>query len=338
MLRVPYEELADTLRRVLVQEGFTESRAALCARLFAETDLDGVYSHGLNRFPRFIQMVRQGIVDPDAEPERVAAFGAVERWDGHGGPGNLNAFRCMEQAVALAHAQGVGCVALRNTNHWMRGGTYGWQAAEAGAVGICWTNTMPNLPPWGAREASIGNNPLILAVPRSAGHVVLDVAMSQFSYGALASYRSRGEQLPVPGGFDREGRLTQDPEAIEASGRPLPIGYWKGSGLSMMLDVIAALLSAGNATHEIAPDPQRETGLSQVFIAFDLYRLLDRSEADRMTDEIVDSVCSALPVEDGLPVRYPGAGTLQKRAENLRLGIPVDPNVWEEVNAMSPRP
>jgi 3-dehydro-L-gulonate 2-dehydrogenase len=84
----------------------------------------------------------------------------------------------------------------------MRGGTYGWQAAEAGVIGICWTNTMPNLPPWGGGEPCLGNNPLVIAVPRKGGHVVLDMAMSQFSYGALESYRSRGEMLPVDGGFD----------------------------------------------------------------------------------------------------------------------------------------
>src|SRR5205823_1096144 len=154
----------------------------------------------------------------------------------------------------------LGCVALKNTNHWMRGGSYGWQAAEAGVIGICWTNTMPNLPPWGASDQRLGNNPLVIAVPRPPGHVVLDMAMSQFSYGALASYRLRGEQLPVAGGFDIDGQLTRDPAAIEHSGRPLPIGFWKGSGLALMLDMLAALLSGGRATHQVPPNPDEEAG------------------------------------------------------------------------------
>ena len=228
MLRVTYEELHDVLRRALLGLGFEPERAALCARLFADTDRDGVYSHGLNRFPRFVQMIRRGIVDVRARPALAAAHGALERWDGRRGPGNLNAHSAMERAVGLARAHGLGCVALADTNHWMRGGSYGWQAAEAGAAAVCWTNTMPNLPPWGATDARLGNNPLVVAVPRARGeHVVLDMAMSQFSYGALESYRARGEQLPVPGGYDGRGRLTRDPAAIEHSGRPLPIGFWK---------------------------------------------------------------------------------------------------------------
>src|SRR5271155_4555445 len=235
MLRVPYSELFETLRGALLTLGFAPARAELCARLFAETTRDGIYSHGLNRFPRFVRGIRNGTVDIHATPSLSQSRGSLERWDGHRGPGNLNAHSSMARAIELAREHGVGCVALANTNHWMRGGSYGWQAADAGMIGMCWTNTLPNLPPWGASDPLLGNNPLVIAVPRAEGDVVLDMAMSQFSYGALESYRQRGEQLPVPGGFDEQGRLTSDPAAIEKTQRTLPIGYWKGSGLALAL-------------------------------------------------------------------------------------------------------
>src|SRR5438046_5621054 len=231
MLRVSHDELLNALLRVLLKLGFTEDRGRRCAQLFVETTRDGIYSHGLNRFSRFVRTIQNGLVDVHAQPKFVQSYGSLERWDGRSGPGNLNAWQSMERAIALARSHAIGCVALANTNHWMRGGSYGWQAADAGVIGICWTNTMANLPPWGASDPRVGNNPLIIAVPRAKGHVVLDMAMSQFSYGALASYRMRGERLPVEGGFDSQGQLTRDPAAIEASQRALPIGYWKGSGL-----------------------------------------------------------------------------------------------------------
>src|SRR5882762_2775242 len=318
-MRIPYDELFDGLLRVLLKLDFEQQRARLCARLFADASRDGVYSHGLNRFPQFLRMIRNGIIAVDAEPELAARFGSLERWDGKGGPGNLNAYRCMDRAIALSREHGIGCVALANTNHWMRGGSYGWQAAEAGAIGICWTNTMANLPPWGASDPRVGNNPFIIAVPRATGHVVLDMAMSQFSYGALASYRMRGEQLPVEGGFDSAGNLTRDPAAIEASKRPLPIGYWKGSGLSLVLDMVAALLSGGLATHEIAPEPERETKISQVFIAL-APSTLDKSGASRsITDEIIENLQLKKAASDG-EVRYPGERVLQTRKQNLAEG------------------
>ena len=78
----------------------------------------------------------------------------MERWDGQRGFGPLNARHAMARAVELAHQFGIGMVALGNNNHWMRGGTYGWQAADAGCIGICWSNTCPNMPAWGARCAA----------------------------------------------------------------------------------------------------------------------------------------------------------------------------------------
>jgi len=332
-MRVPFGELARGIARALRAIGFAESRALLCARLFAETTRDGVYSHGLNRFPRFLEMIRNGSVDIHAAPEFVARKGVLERWDGHRGPGNLNAYASMERAIAVAREQGVGCVALSNTSHWMRAGSYGWQAAEAGVIGLCWTNTLPNLPPWGASDVRLGNNPMVVAVPRPNGHVVLDMAMSQFSYGALASYRERGEPLPVPGGYDAAGKLTCDAGAIEASQRLLPIGYWKGSGLALMLDLLATILSGGQATWQQSPDFARESGISQVFAAIDPFSFGTPEAFAAIADRIVESVQQGA-AGGGERGRYPGERTLQLRAENSALGVPVNPGIWREVQAM----
>jgi 3-dehydro-L-gulonate 2-dehydrogenase len=334
MMRVPYAELLETLQSALLKLGIERRRGELCARLFAESSRDGVYSHGLNRFPLFISMARSGVVDIHAEPAPVASAGPMERWDGKTGVGNLNAHRCMERAIALAHEHGLGCVALANTNHWMRGGTYGWQAADAGVLGICWTNTCPNLPPWGASEPRVGNNPLVIAVPRASGHVVLDMAVSQFSYGALASYRARGELLPVEGGFDTAGRLTRVPGDIENSKRPLPIGYWKGSGLALMMDLVAGILAGGWTTHQIPAQPERETRLSQVFLAFDPQRLRPGTSASDIAEEVIQHFRGPGPGEDG-PVRYPGERVLATRHENLEKGVPVDPSIWRQVQDLA---
>jgi len=334
MNRIPFEEVQATLAGVLRKLTFAAGRAETCARLFAETTRDGVYTHGINRFPRFVATIRNGMVDPAAEPMVTASVGALERWDGRRGPGNLNALAGMNRALALARTHGVGCVAMGNTNHWMRGGTYGWQAAEAGMIGICWTNTMPNLPPWGGAERVLGNNPLVIAVPRAAGPVVLDMAMSQFSYGALDSYRKRGEMLPVDGGFDGEGNLTRDPAAIAKSWRPLPIGYWKGSGLAIVLDMMAAMMTLGRATHEIVADPLQETAISQMFLALNPEAFGPAPRAAQIANEIVASVVNSQAAAQHARVRYPGEETLRIRRENTELGLPVEPAVWAEILAM----
>jgi len=333
MLRVPFDDLFAALRRAMEGLGLTGERAELCARLFAETTRDGVYTHGLNRFPRFVETVKNGSVLVDAEPVKVAGVGAIERWDGRSGVGNLNALVSMQRAIELAKTHGIGGVALANTNHWMRGGSYGWQAVEQGMFAICWTNTLANLPAWGATSPALGNNPLVFAVPRTGGHVVLDMAMSQFSYGTLEAYSKRGELLPVDGGFDLSGNLTKDAAAIEASQRALPIGYWKGAGLSLVLDMMAAMLAGGRATYQIPRESVRETGTSQIFLAIDGGSVGHAEEIERIADGIIDFLHQSTPVDPKKPVRYPGEQTLQVREENMRLGVPVDPEIWKRISA-----
>lgn len=196
-MRVQYDVMVQEFARVLEKKGFTHEDAENAAIIFAQNSLAGVYSHGLNRFPRVVSYLEKGEIDPNARATCEMKMGAIERWDGHRGFGPLNAKRAMDRACELAKENGIGCVALGNNNHWMRGGTYGWLAADHGCIGICWSNTMPNMPAWGGLNRKIGNNPLIMAVPRSNGeHAMIDCAVSQFSYGKIEDCRLKGLKLP----------------------------------------------------------------------------------------------------------------------------------------------
>jgi len=327
---IPYEKLQSEFKRVLLTLGFTDDKAEQCARIFAENSRDGVYTHGLNRFPTFVQYIKDGLINPNAEPIKEGGFGSIEQWNGNLGPGVLNAGFCMDRAISLAKENGIGCIAIKNTNHWMRGGTYGWQAADAGMIGLCFTNTIANMPPWGGIDARLGNNPLIIAVPRTDGHVVLDMAISQYSFGKLNLYKSKNEQLPLPGGYDTEGNLTTDPAAIIESLRPLPIGFWKGSGLSLVLDLLATVLSQGRSTADVTNDGS-ESGVSQVFICI-------QPNAGVQTETLIENIIaytkSSRPEKEGGHIFYPGENTLRTREKSLKEGIWVDEVIWEKVKGM----
>lgn len=332
-MRVFYEEMKEKLQSILVKNGFDEKRAEESAKNFADSSLDGVYSHGYQRFPRVIAYIQKGYIDVNAVPEKITGFGAVERWDGHLGMGNLNAKMAMQRAVELAAQLGIGMVAMSNTNHWMRGGAYGWQAAEAGCIGICWTNTCPNMPAWGAIDGRIGNNPFVLAVPDQNGeHVVVDTAMAQYSYGKLSVCRQNGEKLPYSGGYDEEGSLTCDPAAIEKTRRVVPIGYWKGSGLSIVLDLIGGILTLGRTVTKVGQECESEYGLTQVFIAIRPEVLnQDPDKAQEILNETLKDIQASIPEKEGHTVRYPGQGTLIRRRENLKNGIPVNEEIWKKI-------
>ena len=334
MKRVPYEEMVAQFARVLEKKGFTASDAQDAAIIFAQNSLAGVFSHGLNRFPRVVSYLEKGEIDPAARATCVSSMGSIERWDGHRGFGPLNAKRAMDRACELAKQNGVGVVALGNNNHWMRGGTYGWLAADHGCIGICWSNTMPNMPAWGGKDRKIGNNPLIMAVPRSNGeHAMIDCAVSQFSYGKIEDCRLRGVQLPVPGGYNEKGELTTDPAEIEKTWRVLPMGYWKGSGLSIALDLIATVLTNGNSVHTIGTFGD-EIGLTQIMIAIDPAKFNTVEETDAIVDAILADVKSSKPVTESGEVYYPGELELKNIKENKELGVPVIEEVWESVLKM----
>ena len=314
--------------RVLLKLSFSEERAEICAKIFADNSRDGVYSHGINRFPVFVNYVREGFIQINAEPKLIEQDGLIEKWDGQLGPGMYNATRAMDRAVFLAKKNGIGCVVLKNTNHWMRGGTYGWQAAEAGCIGICFSNTIANMPPWGGKEPRLGNNPLVIAVPRNEGHIVLDMAMTQFSYGKLQEYDLKDQKLPVPGGYDEKGNLTDNPASIIKSQRALPIGFWKGSGLSFILDVLLAALSGGQSTFRITSSG-KETELSQFFLC-----LNQHSYSSQLIEEIIQFSKSGIPAEPNGSVLYPGEKTLATRKKNMNEGIPVNEEIWSAILKM----
>lgn len=323
---IPADEMLKTFHSILLREGFPAGDAMQCAQVFRDSTIDGVYTHGVNRFPRFVDYVRRGFVKPGNKPTLRNKAGNIEQWNGELGAGPLNALFATEAAMRLAKEAGIGCVALANTNHWMRGGTYGWHAAKQGFVFIGFTNTIANMPAWGGMEKVLGNNPLVLAVPHHDEAIVLDMAVSQYSIGALNQSALKNESLPVPGGFDKDGELTTNAQDILDTGRVLPIGYWKGSGLALLLDILAALLSGGLSTNEIGK-LETEYSVSQVFIAIDCKKLDNFPSINNLLDNIIASYQG----DDKEAFRYPGQKVLQTREKNLKNGIPVLKAIWEEI-------
>lgn len=333
MPRVPFQTLYDEFYRVLSAVGFTGDRAKLCAKLFAENQRDGVYSHGLNRFPGFVSGLESKQIDYHTQPEKIDSFGALEQWDGNMGVGLVNAHISMQRAMELADENTIGCVGLSNTNHWMRGGAYALQAAEAGYIGICWTNTTRLMPPWGSADKKIGNNPLAIAIPREEGNILLDMAMSQYSNGKLEVLKLQQKQLPLPGGYDTQGNLTIDPSEILTTQRAVPIGYWKGSGLALVLDSMAAIISGGQATHQIG-NQSSEYAVSQVYIAIAATGIVGQSMLNDTVDAIINDFHTATPLDESEDVRYPGEGMLRIRKESIEKGVLVDKTQWEALQSM----
>lgn len=330
---VSYDQAVKTMEQGLLRFMEKEDAREL-AEIFAGNSLDGVHSHGMNRYPRYIADMESGLCDARVtQAERTGGYGAFETWDAHFGVGPLIARRAAARAGELAREHGVACVALRNNSHWLRAGRYALELAETGLAALCFTNTCMNLTAYGAKQPSTGNNPFAMALPRAQGPLLLDMAVSQYAYGKLEIMAQRGETLPEPCGYDEQGRETRDPAAIIRSGLMLPMALWKGSALSVMLDLAAATLSGGRTSLEIGAPAQGERGMSQVFLALHPAAVVDMAQAQARVERTLDFLHK---LETGA-VRAPGERLYETRARCLREGIPVEEETWEKILAASAR-
>ena len=154
--------------------------------------------------------------------------------------------------------------------------------------------------------------------------------MSMFSYGKLESYARQGRELPVDGGFNKEQKITRNASEVLETHQCLPIGYWKGSGLSLMLDLVASALSGGRTAQQVGELPT-ETELSQVFIAIDVQHMPDGEDFACRVRATLDDLQTSTPVEEGRPPHFPGQNMMRTRKDNMENGIPVEESVWEGV-------
>lgn len=331
MIYVRYEEAVEAMEKGLLRY-LPREKAHRFAEIFAGNSRDGVHSHGMNRYPRYLDDIESGLCDARVtQAERVSCLGALEVWDAHFGVGPLIAEQVTRRAIELAREHGVACVALRNNSHWLRAGRYGLMMADAGMAGICFTNTCMNLTAYGAKQNSVGNNPITLALPRRKGSLVMDMAVSQYAYGKMEIMAQQGKMLDTPVGYDTHGQLTCDPAEICRSGLMLPMALWKGSALSIMLDLMAATLSLGRTALQIGTPAEGEKGMSQVFICLNPAAVVDMDRADAQMEETL-AFLNGLSVDGkSAGVHAPGENLQAVRERSDREGIPVTEQTWERI-------
>ncbi|CAH0528880.1 3-dehydro-L-gulonate 2-dehydrogenase [Vibrio hippocampi] len=327
---VSIDKLQQQYERILLARNMKPEMAAKLAAGFVEMANEGTYSHGINRFPVFIDQVDKGQIKLNAEPKCINRIGALEQWDCNFGPGVLNGLICAERAMELARDYGIGMVGMRNSNHWMRGGTYVLKMAREGFAGIAATNSIAVMPAWGGKDHRVGSNPLIMAIAGDPP-VVVDCSMTQFSYGQLQNFVLADKELPVVGGFDNNGELTKDPHALWENKRLLPMGFWKGSSMAIVLDMMLTAISGGNSVPALTEDMGGEFGVSQFLIAIDLSKTMDENRYSKEIKRIRDYVLASEPAETG-SVMIAGSeiqGFIKKH--EIEGGIEINDDIWDQI-------
>lgn len=338
--RVPAAAIAAFINDAMITVGLPAQDAAKVAELMLEADLVGADAHGVFRLPQYIRRIKAGGVNPRASITVERTAPATAMVDGDNAMGHLVMQRAADTAIALARENGVAWVGARRSNHAGAAGVYAAMTLPHDMIGIYAVVANANhMPVWGGAENILGTNPIAIAVP--AGDepaVVLDIATTVVSYGTVKAYKLQGK--PMPEGWmvsATDGKPITD-SAKSAEGLLLPIGGHKGSGLALVLGLLAGTLNGaafGRDVVDFNADDESACDTGHFIIALDVSRFLPiaafKSEIDRQLRDLKSS--KVLPGFDS--IRLPGEQRQARRADRLVHGVPVFPEVVEQLDKLA---
>jgi L-2-hydroxycarboxylate dehydrogenase (NAD+) len=301
--------------------------AARIAELMTEADLTGADAHGVFRLAQYVKRVEAGGLNrrPNITVARTAAATALV--DGDNGFGHLVMSRAAESAIAMARESGIGWAGVRRSNHAGPAGLYAEMPARHGMIGIYSAVASANhMAVWGGAETLLGTNPLAVGLPAADGPLVFDMATTVVSYGTVKNYALQGREMPEGWFVNRHDGTPLTDARRSADGLLLPIGGYKGSGLALILGLLAGPLNGaafGRDVVDFNADATSETNTGHFIVALDVARFVPldafMAEVDRHLHDLRAS--PRLPGVDA--IRLPGDRRAQCRAERTRDGVPL---------------
>ncbi|MBI3436294.1 MAG: Ldh family oxidoreductase [Proteobacteria bacterium] len=309
--------------------GMVADDAACVAELMVEADLTGADGHGVMRLAHYMRRFKAGGFNRAPNISVTQTAPATALVDGDNGIGHLVVSRATRTAMTLARAAGVAWVGVRRSNHAGAAGIYAAMPAAEGMIGIYAAVASANhMAASGSAEPLLGTNPLAIGVPTNDGAMVFDMATTIVSYGTIKKYAMQGRAMP-PGWLvsATTGEPITDPKQ-SAEGLLLPVGGYKGSGLALMLGVLAGVLNGaafGRAVIDFNAEDKRGTNTGQFILALDVARFMPMEGFRAAMDVHLGDLraASRLPGVDA--IRLPGDRRRYCRAERLRDGVPLPP-------------
>ena len=327
--RLAVEALRDFAAAAFERVGLRPRDARAVAELMAEAELQGSEGHGMMRLPHYVRRIRAGGVNVAPNIRIVEERAATALVDGDNGMGHLVMKRAAEIAIAKARTAGSAWVGTRCSNHAGPASLYARMPLAEGMVGLYLAVGSANhLPPWGGLDMLLSTNPIAVAIPAlEEPPVVLDMATTVASMGKVKTKMQRGEPLPEGWMVDREGKpITDSKRGFE--GLLLPIGGYKGYGLSLVFGLLAGTLNGaamGRDVVDFNADDTTATNTGQAILAIDPAAFGDPTGFRRRVDALVRDLRGSDRMPGVERIWMPGEQSFEKRRENERAGIPIVP-------------
>jgi LDH2 family malate/lactate/ureidoglycolate dehydrogenase len=329
---------ADDLRAMVADifraRGVRETDAAAVADALVWANLRGIDSHGVSRVPRYVELFDKGESVPNAAVTVDRPRAAVAIVDAHGAPGPIAMNRAVAEAVSGARECGIGWASVRGTVHTGAIGYYTSRAAEDGMAAVGVVAGMPNMAYAGARGAAVATSPLSVAVPAGRHELVLlDMATAVMALGRIAQLKAAGATLPPGVAVTATGEPTTDP----AVAVPVPVGGPKGSGLSLVFEMLASGLVANPIVpgyHGGSKEGRRHRQ-NGFILAVDVSAFLPLDKFRATVDDTVDAIKSLPPTEGAGEVLVPGERGRRCEHGRRSSGVPLGPKVWRELTGLA---
>lgn len=324
-------EIQALAQAALLAAGTTAANAAPVARAVAEAEREGLASHGLMYLPTYCAHVRCAKVDGAAEPRLAQPRPGVVAVDARTGFAHPAIELGFTALIPAARTQGIACLAVRESYNCGVLGHHVTRLAEAGLLGLGFTNAPASIAPAGGVRPVVGTNPFALAVPGADGpEIVIDQSASVVAKSEVMKRARRNDPIPEGWALDAEGRPTTDPQAA-LGGTMAPSGGHKGVGLALTAELMAAALTGATLGIDAAPFSGTEGGpprTGQLFIAIAPEAASGGAFAERVT-----ALAAAISAQPG--ARLPGAGRRAARRRADQDGLRVDPQVLAQVRELA---
>ena len=340
MTTVHAQDLSRFITDAFIAVGLPREDAAIVAERMVEADIIGADGHGVFRLPQYIKRLRAGGVNatPQLRVERTGP--ATARVDGGNGMGHLTMTRAADLAVEMARESGVAWIGTVRSNHAGAASVYVDIPVRAGMIGIYSAVASANhMPPWGSVESLLGTNPLAIGVPLvGEPPVMLDFATTVVSYGTVKGRELRGQSMPEGWMVDKAtGQPLTDPRRSN-EGFLLPIGGYKGAGLSMVLGLLAGVLNGaaiGRDVVDFNADDRTPANTGQFIIALDVRRFIAPELFTAAAKRHIEELRGAERLPDVDHIRLPGDERARRRSERETNGIPVPDQLLTKLDAIS---
>jgi ureidoglycolate dehydrogenase (NAD+) len=331
-----FEKFAES---ILDAVGVREDLAKNISEGINQNSLRGIDSHGIRLFPHYIQGLTEGRLNnnPDYQFNKTSA--STGKLDGDHAPGYGAGAKGMSYAIELANDAGIGAVAVFNSSHFGAAAYYAFMAAEKDMIGLSFTHATAHVLSFKGKRPFFGNNPICIAAPcLNEEPFCLDMATTVSTFNNIQHYKELEKKVPLGWGVDENGEDTDDPAHIESL---IPIGKYKGFGLSMMVEILCSLLSGmpygPNVSSMFGVPMDQKRFLGHFFMAIKIASFEDPDIFKKRLKEMMDSIRQEPSFDSTSPVLVPGDPEKSFKKKRSQNGIPISKTTWEEYEKLSLR-